>query len=130
MSQLASAIEKAGATSIGTYYYKFSPSSCFRNKDTIYELKSESTTLCSSYCPGSNYCYLLKYENQQDPVSPLRYKCVNISKFVGINNTGICNNPPADYDTLPTNPIVFPSANYLFESKSLVNPSICVYYKP
>ncbi|MDD4983872.1 MAG: hypothetical protein PHH82_03490 [Candidatus ainarchaeum sp.] len=128
MSQLASAIEKAGATSIGTYYYKFSPSSCFRNKETSYELKSESATLCSSYCPGTNYCYLLKYQNQQDPVSPLRYKCVNISKYVGLNNTGICS-AQGDYDVMQVNPTIFHQGDYLFESKSLTVPSICIYYK-
>ena len=130
MSQLASAIEKAGATSIGTYYYKFSPSSCFggKSKNVTYELKPESATLCSSYCPGSTYCYLLKYLNNADPVSPLRYKCVNISKYVELNNSEACN-ISQKYELMPIGSgIIFHPGDYIFESKSLTSPLICIYY--
>ncbi len=127
MSQLAVAIEKAGSVSIGSYYYTFSESSCFRDNNTTYILKEETSALCSSYCPGSTQCYLLKYNNSSDPVSTVRYKCVNISRYVTFNG-GSCTNPPdAGYETLPG--LTFSSGNYIFESYSLGNPEICIYIK-
>ncbi|PIU02960.1 MAG: hypothetical protein COT55_00750, partial [Candidatus Diapherotrites archaeon CG09_land_8_20_14_0_10_32_12] len=63
-----------------------------------------------------------------DPVSPLRYKCVNISQYAGLNNSGACN-MPTEYELIPTDSgIIFHPGDYIFESKSLTSPSICIYY--
>jgi hypothetical protein len=129
MTQLASSIEKAGALSIGSYSYTFAPSSCFSNNETKYTLEKEGPVLCSSYCPGSDICYLLKYNNPKDPVSTVRYKCVNVSRYVDFN-PGTCMMPPADYKELPVSvSTLFYPADYVFQSMSLTSPTICVYYK-
>lgn len=128
MAQLASAIEKAGAISIGSYSYKFSPASCFGSEKTAYTLESGSSVLCSSYCPGSSTCYLLKYDNPKDPVSPVRYKCVNISRYVKFSTYECDAGVPPGYKKLEE-PLVFPPGNYIFQSLSLNKPTICIYYK-
>jgi len=127
MSKLATSIEKAGAISIGSYSYKFSPSACFQNNKTDYELIVAEGSLCSSYCPGSSYCYLLQYSNEEDPVSPVRFRCVNISRYISINPGGTCPVLPGAYDLLPE-PFIFGAGSYVFQSKSLTNPTMCIYY--
>jgi len=130
MVQLATSIEKAGALSIGSYSYNFAPSSCFSNNQTKYTLEKEGPVLCSSYCPGTDSCYLLKYDNPKDPVSTVRYKCVNVSRYVAFSPETCNSNRPQGYKELPmSKSSIFYPADYIFQSQSLTSPTICVYYK-
>lgn len=74
--------EGANSPLISTKFTIYTPN-CFGTNYKIKLIKSDDLRLCTSYCPGStSSCFLLRYENDKDKASQVRYNCVNISPAI------------------------------------------------
>jgi len=138
LSSLKQTIEKASSSTLLSTDFLFDMPYCFGNNFTIELQKPANSSLCSSVCPGSfGKCFILRYENEKDKVSPVRNVCVQISPVIALNNT-VCPDQEG-YSLMPNTlgidgqtGVSFINDRYKFVSKtvSTVNtPLICIYNK-
>jgi hypothetical protein len=80
--------EGANSPLISTKFTIYTPN-CFGTNYKISLQRSDDLRLCTSYCPGStSNCFLLRYENDKDKASQVRYNCVNISPAIILSGDG------------------------------------------
>lgn len=131
LSSLSQIIVKTASSPLSSQYYLLALPRCFGGDSTVSVTQFVNEQyICNHYCPGSlGSCYLLKYENKSDKVSPLRYMCINISALTKINNQACTNNSPEGYTTIDfaNGGIVMQKGKYYIASQSITEPTICIY---
>lgn len=117
--------EGANSPLISTKFTIYTPN-CFGTNYKISLQRSDDLRLCTSYCPGStSNCFLLRYENDKDKASQVRYNCVNISPAIILDNSD--NSPPSgEYNLIlpkSNNSIDMNNGTYLIKNNTFANES-------
>ena len=139
LAEFSRTIEETASSSLASKFYLFDLPNCFGPSATTTLYEHENPQLCASRCPGSmGRCYLLRYDNEKDPISPTRYQCVNISPLTIMNDSKVCNDAPEKFtkkdsekiaEVLDQRALVFKRGQYVIKSVSLETPIVCVYEK-
>lgn len=137
LSSLKQNIEKASTNTLLSTEFLLDVPYCF-GSDVNLEFKKELPTICSIYCPGvSGACYMLKYQNSKDKVSPVRFICLQVSPVIVLNAEEQCVNSPTDFDLWTkkgnnSNGIKMENGRYIISSSSALSnndPTLCIYKK-
>jgi len=129
LSDLARNISLVATNPLASKQYFFNMPNSFGPNYNVNIIESQGS-LCASYCSGaSNKCFLLRYDNKKDKVSPIRYKCINISPMTMLNPLDYCDTSQNDGFEPIQNPISLKKGKYLITSNSLNMPILCIYKK-
>ena len=130
LSDLARNISLVATNPLASKQYFFNMPNCFGPNYNVKIIESQGS-LCASYCSGaSNKCFLLQYDNNKDKVSPIRYKCINISPMTMLNPLVYCSTLQNGFEIIQKdNSISLKKGKYLITSNSLNMPILCIYKK-